>query len=76
MKSLGIMYRKGICNVPISFSDSDYARDSATHRSTSGCITILVGGPVIWSSRKQECVSLSTTESEFVAESEAAKNVV
>jgi hypothetical protein len=55
------------------FTDADYGGDSDGRKSTSGCIFLLHGGPISWFSRKQECTATSTTESEFVAGSEAAK---
>ncbi len=58
------------------FSDSDYAGDPSTRRSTSGFIFVLCGGPVAWSSRRQPCVALSSTEAEFVASCDAAKEGV
>ena len=36
----------------------------------------LYGGPVAWSSRRQSSVALPTTEAEFVAACEAAKQAV
>ncbi len=42
-------------------------------KSTSGCVFLLQGGPISWFSRKQECKATSTTDAEFVAGSEAAK---
>ena len=58
------------------FCDSEYAGDPNTRRSTSGFIFILCGGPVAWSSRRQPCVALSSTEAEFVASCDAAKEGV
>lgn len=37
---------------------------------------MLNGGPISWFSQKQPCVALSTTEAEFVAGCEAAKNIL
>ena len=34
------------------------------------------GGPVAWGSRRQACVSLSTTEAEYIGMCEAAKDIV
>ena len=37
---------------------------------------MLNGGPIAWSSRRQRCVALSTTEAEYVAACESAKEGV
>ena len=58
------------------FSDSDYAGNVDTRQSTSGFVFMLNGGPVAWSSRRQSCVALSTTEAEFIAACEATKEGV
>ena len=50
-----------------AYSDSDFAGDSRTRKSTSGCLIKLGNDLISWSSKKQSSVSLSTTESEFVA---------
>ncbi len=60
----------------IAYSDADYAGDTMTRRSTSGFICMFMDGPVSWSSQKQRSVALSTTESEHIAASEAAKEVI
>jgi hypothetical protein len=55
------------------YSDADYAGDVVDRRSTTGHIFLLNGGPITWTSTKQRCVATSTTESEYVALSEASK---
>lgn len=60
----------------IGYTDADYAGDLDTRKSTSGYIFIYQGGAVSWASRRQQCTSLSTTESEFVAACETAKEAV
>lgn len=59
----------------VAFADSDWAEDRTTRKSISGVICKIFGGPVSWSSRKQDIVSTSTTEAEFYALSEAVKEI-
>ena len=44
--------------------------------STSGWIVYWHGAPLVWGSRKQKSISLSSCESEIIALSEAAKDVI
>ena len=37
---------------------------------------MLNGGPISWGSQRQRCTSLSTTEAEYIAQSETSKEVV
>ena len=60
----------------LTYSDSDFAGDLVTRKSTTGVFCFLNGGPVAWSSRRQDCVSLSSTEAEYVAASAATKTVI
>ena len=55
-------------------SDSDFAADLKDRHSQSGSCTYLNNNLISWSSRKQTCVSLSSTESEYVAMAESAKS--
>lgn len=76
-KDLGILYSKNCSNAElIGFSDSDHANDPETARSTTGYVFLMSGGPITWACRRQESVSLSTTEAEYVAASLAAREAV
>lgn len=55
------------------YSDSDWAGDHATRKSSSGFIFMLNGGLVSWCSKRQATVALSSTEAEYVALTFAAK---
>ena len=60
----------------LAFSDADFAGDSKTRRSTSGCLIKLGSDLITWSSRKQPTVALSTTESEFIAACNATQEII
>lgn len=57
----------------IGYSDSDYANDENTRRSTSGYIYLIRNSPISWKSQLQRIVTLSTAEAEFVSLTECAK---
>jgi transposase InsO family protein len=57
------------------YVDADGA--SQEHRrAISGYVFMVDGGAVSWSSKKQELVTLSTTEAEYVAQTHAAKEAI
>ena len=59
----------------VVYTDSDYAGDKDTRISVTGFIVFLMGVPISWKSKGQRSVTLSSSEAEFVALSEAAKEV-
>ena len=61
--------------VIVVFSDSDWAGDKDTRKSVTGYIIFLFGCPICWKSKGQKAVSLSSSEAEFYALIEAAKEV-
>jgi hypothetical protein len=65
--TLGLWYPKGAQFDLVGYSDSDYAGDRVDRKSTSGTCHFLGRSLVCWSSRKQNCVSLSTAEAEYIA---------
>ena len=58
------------------FTDSDYAGDPVTRRSVSGYVIYVHNVPICWRSKAQRSVTLSSTEAEWVALSEAVKEVI
>jgi hypothetical protein len=60
----------------LGFTDSDFANCPDTRRSVSGYCFTLGSGAITWSARQQKTVSLSTCEAEYVAASDAAKELI
>lgn len=60
----------------VGFSDADWAGDLKTRKSTTGWTFLYAGGAVSWASRLQQCVTLSSMESEFVALCETSQEAV
>jgi hypothetical protein len=54
---------------PTAYADADYANDLETRRSTSGYLIQSCGGSIIWKSKSQPVVALSTTKAEYYAAS-------
>ncbi|KAK8640965.1 hypothetical protein V6N13_008716 [Hibiscus sabdariffa] len=58
------------------YTDASFQTDKDDSRSQSGFVFRLNGGAVSWKSSKQDTVADSTTEAEYIAASEAAKEAV
>ncbi|KAK8685906.1 hypothetical protein V6N13_124938 [Hibiscus sabdariffa] len=58
------------------YTDASFQTDKDDSRSLSGFVFRLNGGVVSWKSSKQDTVADSTTEAEYIAASEAAKEAV
>ncbi|XP_018373892.1 PREDICTED: LOW QUALITY PROTEIN: putative nuclease HARBI1 [Trachymyrmex cornetzi] len=72
----GILYERSQGSETVQgFSDSDFASDVDTRKSTTGYVFMLSNGPVTWNSQRQLTVSLST-EAEYIAASSATKETV
>ena len=72
--NLGIHFQSN-ANEPflVGYSDADFAGDVDQRKSTSGYLFILGGGPISWKSQRQRTVTLSTTEAEYAALTEAVR---
>ena len=70
----GLIYKRQNEEISIEgFSDSDYAGDKDTRRSTSAYQFLVCGNCVSWKTQLQTVVALSTTEAEFMAATDAIK---
>jgi hypothetical protein len=65
----------GVVNL-CGMTDSDYANCPVTRRSVSGYAFSLGTGAVSWKSKKQDIVTTSSTEAEYVAMSAATKEAL
>jgi hypothetical protein len=63
------------CMIDI-YCDADWAGDVDDRKSTSGCLILLNGCGVVWLSKKQSTVALSTAEAEYMAMSAAVQEVI
>jgi hypothetical protein len=73
---LGTTYSKMSKNITdnsfYGFADAAYANHD-DHKSTSGYVFLASGGAITWKSKKQTTIALSSTEAEYVALSEVAR---
>ena len=60
----------------VIYSDSDWAGDKENRRSISGFIMFLCGVPIVWRSKQQTTVALSSSEAKFIAISDAVKEIL
>lgn len=58
------------------FTDSDWAGDKDSQRSSGGYVPHLGGGPTSWESKLQPMVALSLCEAEYMAVKEATKKAI
>src|ERR1700678_1780448 len=65
----------GVARELVGFADADGSMGE-DRRAISGYAFIINGGAVSWSAKRQEIISLSTTESEYIAATYAAKEAL
>ncbi|UYV66049.1 hypothetical protein LAZ67_3006289 [Cordylochernes scorpioides] len=72
---LRITYRKS--NEALhGYVDADWGGNLVDRKSHTGIVCFLARGPIAWESKKQQTVTLSSTESEYIALCEAGKEAV
>jgi hypothetical protein len=74
--SLGLWYPKDSSFDLVAYSDSDYAGCMLDRKSTSGGCQLLGGRLTSWSSKKQQTVSISTAEAEYVSAASCCAQVL
>ena len=74
--TIGISYSNTATLELTGYSDSDWASDLDTRRSTTGYLFIFAGGPISWESKRQQSVALSSSEAEYMALSAAAQEAI
>ena len=57
------------------YSDSDWASDLNTRRSTSGYVVMMAIGPISWMSKLQSIVATSSMEAEYVSAYQSVQEV-
>nr|GEW33753.1 copia protein [Tanacetum cinerariifolium] len=74
--NLGLWYPKDSGFNLTAYSDADHVGCHLDRKSTSGSVQFLGDKLVCWSSKKQNCLSISTVESEYVAVSSYCAQVL
>ncbi|GJW79827.1 hypothetical protein Tco_0143802 [Tanacetum coccineum] len=64
---MGLWYSKDTSMSMTAYADADHAGCQDTRRSTSGSAQFLGDKLVSWSSKKQKCTAISSTEVEYIA---------
>lgn len=57
------------------YIDSDMVRDIDTQKSTLGYLFHFANGTVSWQFKLEKCVTLSTTDAQYIAAREASKEL-
>ncbi|GMF66379.1 unnamed protein product [Phytophthora lilii] len=74
--TLGIQFRRNKHLVLEAFADANWGGDKLTRRSTSGVLLLLGGAPVVFKSKRQATVALSSAEAEYMSLALATQEVV
>ncbi|KAJ9566856.1 hypothetical protein OSB04_002822 [Centaurea solstitialis] len=74
--NLGLWYPKGSGYELTGYTDADHGGCKLDRKSTTGHIQFLGDKLVSWASKKQNCVSLSTAEAEYVAAASCCSQII
>ena len=77
-KRLGILFKYDVDPVfpeLVAYADADWASDPERRKSTSGFVALHTGARISWYSSLQSIIALTTCEAEYVAASEACREL-
>jgi hypothetical protein len=60
----------------LGYCDADWGGDLEDRRSTTWFVVMIGGGAISWSSKRQPTIALSTTEAEYMANTQATKEAI
>jgi hypothetical protein len=72
----GLSYDRDHNFILTGYTDSDWAGSVADRKSTSGCCFSLGSAMILWQSRKQSSIALSTTEVEYIVACSASYEAI
>ena len=75
-QDLSLVFRSDKTQQLVGYVDADWGRDLSTRRSTTGYAFYVFGCLVSWSTKKQPTVSLSSYKAEYIAATQATKELL
>nr|GFC11631.1 retrovirus-related Pol polyprotein from transposon TNT 1-94 [Tanacetum cinerariifolium] len=74
--NMGLWYLKDSCIALTVFADADHVGCQDTRKSTSRSMQLLGDKLVSWSSKKQKCIAISSTEAEYITLSRCCAQIL
>lgn len=75
-KNLNLIISKEEQPVLTTYADADWAGDTSDRKSTTGNLFKIGDTPILWITKKQNCVALSSAEAEYVSAANSAQETL
>ena len=75
-KDMALFYQAGVAELLVGYTDVDWAKNANDRRSTSGYTFLLGSAAIVWSSKKQLTVAMSSMEAEYRGPTVATCDVI